>query len=64
MKVLLIYNAAGDNIDLIKEMYKRSDYNKKPIKNIVGFLIDPVSVNYDDPIGKIKTKVDRVNDFE
>lgn len=58
-----IYDAAKGNIDLIKEMYKRSDYNKKPIKNIVGWLIDAVSVNYDDPIEKIKTKVDRFNDF-
>jgi len=57
-------NTAEGNIDLIKEMYKRSDYNKKPIKNIVGWLIKAVSINYDEPIEKIKAKkVDRFNEF-
>ncbi|EJO5349546.1 hypothetical protein NRP93_003728 [Clostridium botulinum] len=41
-----------------------SECNKKPIKNIMGWLIDAVYINYDELIEKIKTKIDRFNDFE
>ncbi|GAA0748777.1 replication initiation protein [Clostridium oceanicum] len=59
-----IYDAAEGDIDLIKEMYKRSEFNREPIKNIVGWLIKAVSINYDDPVEKIKLKkVDRFNEF-
>ncbi|WP_251862430.1 replication initiation protein [Clostridium sp. Marseille-Q2269] len=57
-----IYDAAGGNIDLIKEKYNSAEFNRKPIKNIVGWLIKAVLINYDKPIEKIK-KVDRFNEF-
>ena len=59
-----IYDAAGGDIDLIKEMYKMSEFNREPIKNIVGWLIKAVSINYNENIEKIKAKkVDKFNDF-
>ncbi|EPY6472923.1 replication initiation protein [Clostridium sporogenes] len=54
-----IYDAAGGNIDLIKEKYNIAKESNN-IKSIVAFIVSALKENYKGPIAK----VDRFNDFE